>query len=148
MLSVIIDARAHPEGLPTLLAQLTAGAVDGLVRQVLIVARAGEAAILALCEETGAQPCESLQAAAMAARADQLLVLPAHFRLRDGWLGSLNAHVGRGGGPALVVGLKAPGLFGRSLLGVLVERSRLANGREADLNRLRRELGLGAVRIG
>ena len=38
MLTVIIDARADATRLPALLAQLTAGAVDGLVRQVVIVA--------------------------------------------------------------------------------------------------------------
>ena len=148
MLSVIIDARAEPGGLPALLSQLTAGAVEGLVRQVLIVGSADAAQISELCEETGAEPRTSLQAAAATARADLLLVLPAALRLRDGWLGSLSDHVRRSGGAALVVGLKRPGLFGRRPFGVLVERRRLASGREADLQRLRRELGLGAVRIG
>ena len=54
MLTVIIDARDDAERLPALLAQLTAGAVDGLVRQVLIVAAEGQAGIGDLCEETGA----------------------------------------------------------------------------------------------
>lgn len=148
MLSVIIDARAEAQGLPALLAQLTAGAVDGLVRQVLIVDPSGAAQIADLCEEMGAEPCANLQAAAVMARAELLLVLPATLRLRDGWLGSLSEHVRRGGGPAVVLGLVEPGLFRRRPSGVLVERRRLEGGREADLKRLRRELGLGAVRIG
>lgn len=148
MLTVIIDSRAGSGGLPALLAQLTAGAVDGLIRQVLIVGAAGNRQILDLCEETGAEPFESVVAAAGAARADVLMVLPATFRLRDGWLGSLNALAARGGGSALVLGLPPPGLFRRRPAGVLVERRRLAGGRETDLKRLRGELGLGAVRIG
>ena len=76
MLTVIIDARDDAERLPALLAQLTAGAVDGLVRQVLIVADAGQAGIGELCEETGAEPSPTLEAAAQTARADRLLVQP------------------------------------------------------------------------
>ena len=149
MLSVIIDARAGADRLPALLAQLTAGAVDGLVRQVLIVAAPGEAGIDLLCEDMGAEARASFQAAAEAARSEHLLVLPADFRLRDGWMGSLQDHMARGGEPALVAGLGEPGLFARRPFGVLVERSRLHAARHgADLQGLRRSLGLGRRRIG
>jgi hypothetical protein len=148
MLSVIIDARADAQRLPALLAQLTAGAVDGLVRQVLIVAAEGQAAIADLCEETGAEAHPTIEAAGVAARADQLLVVPADFRLRDGWIASLDGHLARGGGPAVVAGLAEGGLFGRRPYGVLVERRRLEGRRGADLQRLRRDLGLRARRIG
>ena len=148
MLTVIIDARDDAERLPALLAQLTAGAVDGLVRQVLIVADAGQAGIGELCEETGAEPSPTLEAAAQTARADRLLVLPARFRLRDGWIGSLNGHLGREGAAAVVAGLSEGGLFRRQPYGVLVERRRLEGGRGADLKSLRRDLGLRARRIG
>jgi hypothetical protein len=148
MLTVIIDARTDAERLPALLAQLTAGAVDGLVRQVLIVAAEGHARIDELCEETGAEAHPSLEAAAKAARAEQLLVLPADFRLRDGWIGSLDGHLARGGAPAVVAGLSEGGLFSRQPYGVLVERRRLEGRRGADLKGLRRDLGLRARRIG
>jgi hypothetical protein len=148
MLSVIIDARTDAERLPALLAQLTAGAVDGLVRQVLIVAADGQAGIADLCEETGAEPHPTIEAAAEAARADRLLVLPADFRLRDGWIGSLDGHLARSGEPAVVAGLAEGGLFGRRPFGVLLERRRLEGRRGADLQRLRRDLGLRARRIG
>ena len=148
MVSVIIDARPGDQGLVPLLAQLTAGAVDGVVRQVLIVASADQPMIGELCEDTGAEAHPSLEAAGAAARAATVLVLPADLRLRDGWIGSLKDHLARGGAAAVVAGLSAGGLFGRRPFGVLVERSRLDGGRGADLQGLRRELGLRARRIG
>jgi hypothetical protein len=148
MLAIIIDARTGAERLPALLAQLTAGAVDGIVRQVLIVAAEGQADIDLLCEETGADAQPSLEAAAAAARTDRVVVLPADFRLRDGWIGAIEAHLARGGADALVQGLAEGGLFRRGPFGVLVERRRLDHGRGADLHGLRRQLGLRADRIG
>jgi len=148
MLAVIVDARTETEGLPALLAQLTAGAVDGLVRQVLIVAADGQADIDHLCEETGADARSTIEAAAAASRADRLMVLPADFRLRDGWIGSVEGHLARGGADAVVQGLAEGGLFRRRPFGVLVERRRFDGRRGADLQRLRRELGLRASRIG
>jgi hypothetical protein len=148
MLSVIIDARTKADELPALLAQLTAGAVDGLVRQVLIVAAEGQRGIDGLCEETGAEAHPSIEAAGAAARAAQLLILPADFRLRDGWIRSLDGHLARSGEPAVVQGLSDAGLFGRRPFGVLVERRRLEGRRGADLQRLRRDLGLRARRVG
>ncbi|WP_293904100.1 cell wall biosynthesis glycosyltransferase [Phenylobacterium sp.] len=148
MLTVIIDARSDAERLPSLLAQLTAGAVDGIVRQVLIVAADGQPGIDELCEETGAEAHATLEAAAGAARAELLMVLPAELRLRDGWIGSLHDHLAAGPAPAVVSGLVTGGLLGRGPFGVLVERGRLAVDQGADLKRLRRELGLRARRIG
>lgn len=148
MLSVIIDARGQAEGLPALLSQLTAGAVDGLIRQVLIVAADGQPGIDHLCEDMGAEAHPTLEAAGAAARADRLLILPADLRLRDGWIGSLNSHLARGGDSAVVAGLSEGGLFGRRPFGVLVERRRLEGRRGADLQRLRRDLGLRARRVG
>jgi len=148
MLSVIIDARDYPDGVPALLAQLTAGAVDGLVRQVLIVAQDDAPGIDALCEDMGAEAHATLETAAKAARADQLMILPGDFRLRDGWIKAIDSHLTRGGAPAVVSGFADAGLFGRRPFGVLVERGRLEGRRGADLQRLRRELGLRARRVG
>ena len=146
MLTVIIDARTQAAKLPALLAQLTAGAVDGLVRQVLIVAGTGQAGIEALCDETGAEAYAALDAAATAARAEWLMVLPADFRLRDGWISTLSGHVDRG--PALIRGLADGGLFARRSFGVLVERARVAGVLGADLKGLRRGLGFNPRRTG
>ena len=148
MLTAIIDARSDTQALPALLAQLTAGAVDGIVRQVLIVAADGAPGIDDLCEDMGAEQHPTLEAAGQAARAEWLIVLPADFRLRDGWIGALNGHLQRGAAAAVVQGFSDGGLFSRKPFGVLLERSRLQGGRGADLQRLRRDLGLGARRIG
>jgi hypothetical protein len=147
MLTVVIEARSQAERLPALLAQLTAGAVDGLVRQVLIVAAPGQAMIAELCEETGAEPVASLPLAAQAARSDRLLVLPADFRLRDGWIAALEAHMAAGGAQAAVVGLGEGGLLGRRPRGLLVERGLVQDGVD-DAQRLRRRLGLLPARVG
>lgn len=148
MLSVIIDARTQAEGLPALLSQLTAGAIDGLVRQVLIVAAPEQPGIDHLCEDMGAEAHPTIEAAGAAARSDQLLILPADFRLRDGWIRSLDGHLTRSAEPAVVAGLSDAGLFGRRPFGVLLERRRLEGRRGADLQRLRRDLGLRARRVG
>jgi hypothetical protein len=148
MLSVIIDARAQADGLPALLAQLTAGAVDGLVRQVLIVAADGQPGIDHLCEDMGAEAHSTLEAAAKDARAEQLMILPGDFRLRDGWIKAIEGHLARGAEPAVVSGFSDAGLFGRRPFGVLLERGRLQGRRGADLQRLRRDLGLRARRVG
>lgn len=148
MLTVIIDARSEADRLPALLAQLTAGAVDGIVRQVLIVAAAGQGGIDALCEETGADTHPTLEAGAKAARADWLMVLPSDFRLRDGWIGALKGDLERRPGAAVVRGYSDAGLFGRKPFGVLVERTHVAGRQGADLKGLRRELGLNPRRVG
>ena len=143
MLTVIIDARTKAERLPMVLSQLTAGAVDGLVRQVLLVATDGQPGIADFCEETGAEAHPSLAAAAKAARAERLLVLPADFRFRDGWIRALDGEAP----PAIVVGQGTGGLFARTPAGVLVERALLEQGAD-DVEALRRRLGLRVRRVG
>lgn len=147
MLSVIVDAREAPERLPALLAQLTSGAVEGLVREVILVAQASPL-IEALCDDMGAERADSLAQAAGAAACAHLLFLPAALRLRDGWIESLRGHLAAGGQGALVQGLATGGLFRRAPAGVLVERGRLGALDVADLDGLRRRLGLKRVRIG
>lgn len=146
MLTVIIDARTKADRLPMILAQLTAGAVDGLVRQVLLAAEPGQGGIDALCDETGAEAHPSIAAAAAAARANLLLVLPADFRLRDGWIQALSGQAP----PAIVTGLAEGGLLKRPPTGVLVERALVGRAQQGvdTIQGLRRQLGLRVRRIG
>ena len=148
MLTVIIDARTHADGLPGLLAQLTAGAVEGLIRQVCIVAAEDQAGIELLCEDMGADRFANLADAAARARGELVMVAPADLRLRDGWMGALERHLAAGGKAALVEGLGEGGLFGRRPFGLLVERGRLQAAGGADLQGLRRQLGLRPRRVG
>lgn len=150
MLTVIIDARPGIERLPALLAQLTAGAVQGLVRQVLIVAGPGQPGIDLLCEETGAGAHPTIAAAARVARAERVMVLPADFRLRDGWIGALDAHESASAAGVLVGGLaEGGGFFARPPTGVLVDRGALEQvADDVRVERLGRLLRLRGRRIG
>ncbi|MCR5875982.1 hypothetical protein LRS10_18610 [Phenylobacterium sp. J426] len=147
MLSVIVDARAEPRRLPGLLAQLTAGAVEGLVKEVFLVAPHSEG-VSALCEEMGAEAADTIEQALAWAKAELVLVLPADFRLRDGWVEALSDHLSEGRGAAAVEGLGEAGLFSRRPYGVLVERAGVVRLQDPDLKRLRRQLGLRPRRVG
>ena len=140
MLTVIIDARTRAARLPLLLSRLTAGAVDGLVRQVLILAAPDQPGIAELCEDMGAGAHPTFAEAARVARAEWLMVLSADFRLRDGWIGALSDH--------LASGKREAAMVGRGGRGVLVERGRALGLEGTDLNRLRRGLGLWPRRVG
>lgn len=152
MLSVIVDARAEPRSLPVLLSVLTMGAVDGLVRDLVIAATATSALIEALCEETGAEVVlGGLEAAAAHVRHDRVMVFPAALRLKVGWIASINDHLARGGADALIFGEGKGGLIGALAsppYGVLTERSRLEGLAQAELKALRRRLRGRVARIG
>lgn len=138
MLSVVI-ASGDPEYLPALLAALTPAAVEGLVGDLRIVAQPSPL-VDALCDATGAELSSTLVAAAAAARSDWLLVLPAEFRPREGWLERLGDHLRSGGGDAV---LKGRGWLGPS--GFVVRRAAVSA--QPDLKRLRRSLGARRVRL-
>jgi hypothetical protein len=138
MLAVIIETGRAPEDAAALLGQLTAGAVEGLVREVALVGPASPVRD-DLCEATGAEPHPSVAMAARAAKAALVMVLPASFRFREGWIERLSRFLADGGKAARVVGRARPA-------GVLVERHAVVDG--ADLHRLRRQLGLWARRSG
>ena len=71
------------------------------------------------------------------------MVLPAAFRFREGWIGALEAHLGRGATNSTVTGLGEGGLFGRTPRGLLVERGLLEQVADGvDLARLHRLLRL------
>jgi hypothetical protein len=147
MLSVIVDAREETRKLPGLLAQLTAGAVEGLVREVFIVAPHSDA-VSALCEDMGAEAADTIESALAWAKGDKVLVLPADLRLRDGWVEALAAHLAEGGQAALMTGYSEAGFLTRKPCGVLLERARVVRLENPNLKRLRRQLGLRPLRIG
>jgi len=145
MLSVIVTAEAASDRLPVLLAQLASAAVDGLVREVLIVGGGPAKLLEVLREEMGAELAPSLVMAISVARAERLLILPASLRLRSDWLESLGRHLRGGGAGALIVGEGGP--FSRRGHGVLIGRQAVAGLAQPDLKRVRRQLARTAVRL-
>lgn len=141
MLSVIVAADEGTERLPTLLAILTAGAVEGLVREVLIAGGQPAELLMVLRDETGAELVPDLASAIASARSDRLLILPAKIELRADWLARLRAHLRGRDGDAVIVG--EGGLL-RRRFGVLTTRTSASRLAHPDLKGLRRQLRPGA----
>jgi rSAM/selenodomain-associated transferase 2 len=92
MISVVIPALNSQAGLPATLAALVSAAVDGLVREVIIVDGGSTDATAAIAESSGARFIVSargrgcqLALGAQAARFPWLLFLHADTRLAAGW---------------------------------------------------------------
>lgn len=146
MLSVIVT-RGNPAKLAGLLAMLTEAAVEGVVRDVILVGGDDPALLDALCGATGAKVAVDLREAAASARSDWLLVVPPELRLPDGWVDRLNDHLREGVREARLKGPGA-GLFRRAPEGVVISRAKLAASVQAGAQQLARKLGPGARRIG
>lgn len=145
MLSVIVETGDAGDRLPALLAALTSAAVEGLVREVLIAGGGPPELLEVLREETGAELADDLAAAIKVARSERLLVMPDRIRLRSGWLEGLARHLRGGGGDAIILG--EGGALRAKPFGVLLGRAAAAGLAHPDLNRLRGQLGRGAVRL-
>lgn len=142
MLSMLIPATNAAADLAALMRALVPAAVDGLVREVLIVGGGPPELLAVLREETGAELSVSLHQAATEARSEQLLLLPASIRLKPGWLEALGAHVRGGGGEVLMPGL---GGFLNRPFGVLTQRERALT--HPDFKRLGRALRGRTLRV-
>jgi hypothetical protein len=152
MLSVIIDTTDGEDRLAGLLAALTPAAVEGVVREVLVVDEARAEVVAAevdlLCEDMGAEMAGDLASAIERAKSDWLLVLPADIRFHNGWIEQLTDHLASGAREAILVGDAKSGLLGARPAGVLVSKAAAAGIRDPDLQGLRRKLGARAVRLG
>lgn len=146
MLSVIVT-RGNPAKLAGLLAMLTEAAVEGVVRDVILVGGDDPALLDALCGATGAKVAADLKEAAARARSDWLLVVPPELRLQDGWVDRLNDHLREGVREARLKGL-SEGLFRRAPEGRVISRAKLAASVQAGAQKLAGKLGPGARRIG
>ena len=113
MISVVLVASEDLSGLAAQMTMLVPAAVDGLVKEVILVAE-GEAGVEALAEDSGARLVKApddgaarLAAGAAAARGDWILTLRAAPCLREGWREPIEKHLAGGAGaPAC---LTAPG---------------------------------------
>lgn len=130
MISVVLLASQDLPGLAAQMAMLVPAAVDGLVKEVILVAD-GEPGVEALAEDSGARlvvakgdAAARLAAGGEAARGAWILTLRAAPALRDGWREPIEKHLAGGGGAAAA--LAAPGgLLARwspRFHGVLVRR--------------------------
>ena len=127
MISVVLVASEDLPGLAAQMALLVPAAVDGLVKEVVLVAD-GEPGVEALVEDSGARLVttsgDRLAAGAAVARGDWILTLRAAPALREGWREPVEKHLAGGAGaPAY---LTVPGgvlsKLSPRLHGVLVRR--------------------------
>lgn len=101
MMTVVIEARAgQEEALGRTLHSLVGGAVEGVVREVIVAAASDAGDIAKVADHTGCRVAESLAAAVQSAKGDWLLLLEPGARLLDGWIESALDHVASGKGPA------------------------------------------------
>ena len=146
MISVIVPTAESERDLAALLSVLVPAAVDGLVREVMVVDAGPSRATAAICEDAGADVLAGFADALRRARGDYVLALPASLRLRPGWDESVRRHLEDGGGAALLVA-REPGLLerlaGPKLAGVLARAQGLDG--VGDIVGPRRRVGRAAV---
>ncbi|WP_184720154.1 cell wall biosynthesis glycosyltransferase [Caulobacter sp.] len=130
MISVVLVASEDLASLAAQMAMLVPAAVDGLVKEVVLVSD-GHPGVEALAEDSGARLvtvpgdfAAQLAAGVAVARGDWILTLRPEPVLREGWREPIEKHLAGGAGaPAL---LTAPGPFFDKLFplrhGVLVRR--------------------------
>jgi hypothetical protein len=130
MISVVLIASEDLPGLAAQMAMLVPAAVDGLVKEVVLVA-GDEVGVDALAEDSGARLLrepgnvqDRLAAGVAVARGDWILTLRSDTVLREGWREPVERHLAGGAGaPAALI---APGgLWGRinpKTHGVLLRR--------------------------
>jgi hypothetical protein len=127
MISVVLIASEDLPGLAAQMSMLVPAAVDGLVKEVVLVS-GGEPGVEALAEDSGARLVttsgDRLAAGAAAVRGDWILTLRSTPLLREGWREPVEKHLAGGAGAPAV--LAAPGGFlsklSPRLHGVLVRR--------------------------
>ncbi len=97
MLSVLIETRNDEEGLARTLASLVGGAVEGLVREVIVCDAGSTDQTHYVAEHAG---CHYLAQGGIAAgiklaKGDWLLLLEPGARLAEGWIAEVGAHIAR-----------------------------------------------------
>jgi hypothetical protein len=97
MLTVLIETRNDEEALARTLASLVAGAVEGVVREVIVCDRGSTDQTHYVAEHAG---CHYLATGGIAAgiakaKGDWLLLLEPGARLADGWTGDVVEHMSK-----------------------------------------------------
>jgi hypothetical protein len=102
MLTVLIEAGTDEAALARTLNSLIAAAVEGLVREVIVLSDPGDKAARAMAEQSGGdwRAADDLLAAVAAARGTWLLLLEAGTVPEAGWMEPVSLHMEHGAGPA------------------------------------------------
>lgn len=100
MLSVLIETHDDEEGLARTLASLVGGAVEGVVREVIVCDTGSTDGTLRVAEHAGCHIVSTLAAGVARARGDWLLVLEPGARLAEGWVDETVAHMAKFSLPA------------------------------------------------
>lgn len=100
MLSVLIETRDDEEGLARTLASLVGGAVEGVVRDVVVCDTGSTDGTLRVAEHAGCQIAPDLAAGVAQAKGEWLLVLEPGARLAEGWVDEAVAHMAKSAMPA------------------------------------------------
>jgi hypothetical protein len=101
MISAVITQLRDEWGLEASLAGLAGAAIDGLVREAMVIDVAADPAVREAADEAGAvavsaaSQAEGLTTACMMARGPWILIIPAGVRLQSGWEGAARAHIDR-----------------------------------------------------
>ncbi|WP_312797727.1 glycosyltransferase [Tianweitania sp.] len=110
MLSVLIETGNHEEALARTLASLVSAAVEGMVREVIVLDRGSTDGTSRVADHAG---CVFLAEASLSdvlqrARGDWLLLIEPGARLVDGWTDEVRRHVAVDGGAARFTPTRLP----------------------------------------
>lgn len=102
MLTVLIETRNDEEGLARTLASLVSGAVEGVVREVVVCDRGSTDQTHYVAEHAGCHYIADggIAAGIRQAKGDWLLLLEPGARLAEGWADSALAHMAEAPAPA------------------------------------------------
>ncbi len=97
MLSVLIETRNDEEGLARTLASLIPAAVEGVVREVIVCDRGSSDGTHRVADQAGCHFLAEggIRAGIAQAKAEWLMLLEPGARLVEGWIDSVEEHVGR-----------------------------------------------------
>ncbi|RST85159.1 glycosyltransferase [Aquibium carbonis] len=110
MLTVMIETRNHQDALARTLASLVSGAVEGIVREVLVHDRGSTDQTAAIADHAGCVVVSSgdLLDGVRRAKGDWLLFVEPGSKLSEGWVDAVFAHVGHASTPARFLRARSP----------------------------------------
>jgi hypothetical protein len=102
MLTVLVETRNHEEALARTLASLVSAAVEGMVREVIVLDRGSTDGTRTVADHSGCLFVSEgeLSDAMHRARGEWLLLIEPGARLLEGWTEEVRRHAGSAGTPA------------------------------------------------